>query len=532
MKTINIGLVGVGTVGGGVVRMLNAHAQEYARHQEVDICLKKASSRTKQRAMDAGVAPEVFVDDWHEVIADPDIDMVVELIGGTGVAFDVIIEALNAGKNVVTANKAVMASRGKELFEAAAEHGVELAFEASVGGGIPIIDPMKHALTGNKISSVLGIVNGTTNYMLTRMSEEGLDYAAVLKEAQDLGFAEADPSADVDGYDAAAKIAILASIAFNSRVTVDQVSTEGISKIEPVDFVYADEMGYVIKLLSIAHNIDGEIDVRVHPAMISKSHPLANVNGVYNAIFVHGDFVGNVMFMGEGAGSGAAASAVMGDIIEVARHVSKNVPPIVGDTCTDTLKIRNIDELCTKYYLRMAVKDEAGVLAAATKVFAAWDVSICTMVQRSAKNDKAELTFTTHTTNEQHMQKALQEIKDLEQVEEISQLIRIEEAQVAHLSEQDVIKIADYARIGLTDEELKTMTQDLNNIIDELKPITEYDLEGVEPTFHPIGSLCNVMREDEIGQSFSQECALSNAATTQDGCFEIPAILAAKEGEC
>ncbi len=427
MKTVKIGLVGVGTVGGGVVKMLLAHAGDYERHLGVAIELACATSRTKQRALDAGVPEGAFVEDWHAVVENPEVDVVVELIGGTGVAAEVILGALAAGKHVVTANKAVMASRGKEIFEAAAAHGVEVAFEASVGGGIPIIDPLKHALTGNEIDSVLGIVNGTTNYMLTRMSEEGLDYDAVLADAQARGFAEADPTADVDGLDAAAKIAILASIAFNSRVTADEVFSEGIRGIEPADLAYADEMGYVVKLLAIAHKTDGEVDVRVHPAMLPKAHPLAAVGGVYNAIFVHGDAVGEVMFMGEGAGSGAAASAVMGDIIEVARHVALGLPPIVGDTCTDELPLRALDDLCGKYYLRIAVNDEPGVLAATAKVFGDNEVSIYSMVQAGAADGAAELIFMTHAANERHVQNALAGIEALEQVRRVACLIRIEE---------------------------------------------------------------------------------------------------------
>ncbi len=348
---VKIGLVGTGTVGGGCIDIIQKHAEAFQRHFGVDIELARVCSRDIAQAEARGVADR-FTYDFHDILNDPDIDIVVELIGGTTVAREVVLGALAAGKNVVTANKALMATYGKEVMEAAEAAGKELAFEASVGGGIPIIDPLKHSLIANEIQSVMGIVNGTTNYMLTRMADNGLSYDDALREAQEKGFAEANPSADVDGFDAAAKIAILSSIAFNSRVTLDDVFTDGITNISPVDIEAARDMGYVIKLLAIAHRKEDGIDVRVHPTMIPADHQLATVNGVFNAIYVVGDFVGETMFFGEGAGAGAAASAVMGDVLEVARHVQQGVGPIVGCTCTDALPILPMDELVMRYYLR------------------------------------------------------------------------------------------------------------------------------------------------------------------------------------
>ena len=341
----------------------------------------------------------------------------IELIGGTGVAKDVIKEALSAGKQVVTANKAIMASAGEEIMNLAEEKGVEIAFEASVGGGIPIIDPLKHSLIANRIDSIMGIVNGTTNYMLSRMDEDGLDYDTALKEAQERGFAEADPTADVDGLDAAAKIAILASIAFNSRVTMDQVYTEGIRRISPVDLAMAHDSGYVVKLVAHARRTEKGIDVRVHPTMIPESHQLATVNGVFNAIFVEGDAVGQTMFFGEGAGAGPAASAVMGDVLEVARHVQMGIKPIVGCTCTDKLPLISMDELHTKYYIRFVVADRPGVLAAAADIFSRNDVSVRTVTQRgNAAREDVDLVFVTHTAEERSVRKAIEEILTLEGV--------------------------------------------------------------------------------------------------------------------
>lgn len=427
MRQVKISLVGCGTVGGGFLDILHKHHDDFMQHAGVDLVLHKATTRTLSKLEKCGVPKECIVESYHEIIDDPNIDMVVELVGGTGVAADVILDALNAGKHVVTANKAIMATRGQELFHAADEHGVEIAFEASVGGGIPIIQPLKHALISNEISAVLGIVNGTTNYMLTEM-EKGLDYEDVLKKAQELGYAEADPTADVEGYDAAAKIAILASIAFNSRVLQSDVYTEGITSIKPDDFAHAAEMGYTIKLLAIAHKVDGQIDVRVHPTMIPVQHQLANVNGVYNAIYVVGDAVGDCMFFGEGAGAGAAASAVMGDVIEVARHITSNSGITVGCTCTDNLEIREIGKLETKFYLRIVADDKPGVLASVSKVFAAYGVSIRSMIQPSvADGETAELIFVTHTAKDSDFETALAEIEKLDCVQEIGTMIRVEE---------------------------------------------------------------------------------------------------------
>ena len=378
--------------------------------------MARVCSRDPQPAISRGLQ-DLFTDDYHDIINDPEIDIVIELIGGTGVAKDVIKEALSAGKQVVTANKAIMASAGEEIMNLAEEKGVEIAFEASVGGGIPIIDPLKHSLIANRIDSIMGIVNGTTNYMLSRMDEDGLDYDTALKEAQERGFAEADPTADVDGLDAAAKIAILASIAFNSRVTMDQVYTEGIRRISPVDLAMAHDSGYVVKLVAHARRTEKGIDVRVHPTMIPESHQLATVNGVFNAIFVEGDAVGQTMFFGEGAGAGPAASAVMGDVLEVARHVQMGIKPIVGCTCTDKLPLISMDELHTKYYIRFVVADRPGVLAAAADIFSRNDVSVRTVTQRgNAAREDVDLVFVTHTAEERSVRKAIEEILTLEGV--------------------------------------------------------------------------------------------------------------------
>ena len=427
MRTIRVGLIGLGTVGSGVVEILNRHRADFARRAGVDIELTRLADRHAGRFADLGVAPERCSTDAQELIDDPNLDVIIELIGGTGVARTVVLDSLASGKSVVTANKALLASHGEEVMAAAEAAGVDIAFEASVGGGIPIIGPLKHSLISNEIVAVMGIVNGTTNYMLTRMAEDDLDYATALAEAQAKGFAEADPTADVDGHDAAAKIAILSSIAFNSRVVIDEVPTEGIRAIAPEDIAYASEMGYTIKLLAIARRMDDGIDVRVHPTMIRTSHPLASVNGVYNAIYVVGDAVGETMFFGEGAGSLPAASAVVGDLIEVARRIESGSAPIVGCTCTEHLGVRDMADLSTEYYIRLHVADKSGVLAAVATVFGVHDVSIGSVIQKRAEGGVAQIVYVTHLAREAAVRAALAEIEALDVTSSIASVIRVED---------------------------------------------------------------------------------------------------------
>ncbi len=427
MRTINVGLIGLGTVGSGVVEILTRHGEQFRSRAGVDLVLVKCADRSSERAEALGIEPERFTTEIAEVIDDPAIDIVVELIGGTGVAREVVLGALRAGKSVVTANKALMATHGREVMDEAAAHGVDILFEASVGGGIPIINPLKHSLVSNEIQAVYGIVNGTTNFMLTRMAEDGLDYDTALAEAQARGFAEADPTADVDGLDAAAKIAILASIAFNSRVTFADVPAEGIRAITPSDIAYARETGYEIKLVAIGKRTPAGIDVRVQPTMIRASHPLATVNGVYNAIYVVGDAVGETMFFGEGAGSLPAASAVVGDIIEAARHIQRECRGLVGCTCSESLPVVDIADLQTSYYVRLHAADEPGVLASIAGVFAEHGVSLASVIQRQTSDEGAEIVWITHRAAERDMRAALEKIGALDAVRGIGALLRVEE---------------------------------------------------------------------------------------------------------
>ena len=427
MKKVKVGLIGLGTVGGGVVDIINKHAEDFKCRAGVDIELARFADRNTERFAELGLDPVLCTTDALEVVADPELDIIIELIGGTGVALEVCKKALESGKHLVTANKAIMATSGHELLMMAQERDLNVRFEASVGGGIPIIGPLKHSLVANEISQVMGIVNGTTNFILTAMADEGIGYDEALSQAQALGYAEADPTADVDGHDAAAKIAILASIAFNTRLTMDQVFTEGIRTIDAADIEYADEYGYAVKLLALANRTDEGIDIRVQPTMIPKLHPLAQVNGVYNAIYVIGDAVGETMFFGPGAGAGAAASAVVGDVIEVARDI--NAGHVTTQcTCIDEIPVRSIDKLRTRYYVRMTVDDKSGVLATTASVFAKHRVSIESLIQHANDNEEcAEIAYVTHEAYESDVQAALDEIRLLDVVRGVATLIRVED---------------------------------------------------------------------------------------------------------
>ena len=427
MKTVRVGILGLGVVGGGVIDIINTHREKMKKHAGVDLEVVRAADIHPERFEQLGLSADQATTDAFEVVNDPRVDVVVELIGGTGVARDLVLAAIEAGKPVITANKALLATHGEEVFNLADEKGVDLRFEASVGGGIPVLEPLTHALTGNEITRVMGIVNGTTNYMLSRMTDAGLSFDDAVKEAQDLGYAEADPTADVDGFDAAAKIAILASLAFNSRVTLDDVATEGIRKLSTADIEYAEEIGYSVKLLAIANKLDSGIDVRVHPTMIPAKHQLASVNGVFNAVYLTGDFVGDLMFFGEGAGAGAAASAVVGDLVEAARaYQSGN--KVIGCTCTDSLPIRSLDSLETRYCVRLVIEDRAGVIHQLGEVFDKYNVSIKSLKQRGAYAEgQVEFIFVTHRTLEADMQFVLRDIEKLSSVVELASVLRVED---------------------------------------------------------------------------------------------------------
>lgn len=423
---INIALLGCGTVGSGVVKLLRDNQAAIYKRVGEEIRIKKILEKDPQKVQALGLPESILAHSMDEIIGDKDIQIVVELIGGIEPALSYVLEAMKNGKNVVTANKDLIAERGKELFECAKETRVDFNFEASVGGGIPIVFPLKQSLAGNRIKEVIGIVNGTTNYILSKMSMEGRSFSEVLAEAQKLGYAEADPSSDVDGLDAARKIAILASIAFNSRVVFQDVYVEGITRISPLDIKYGKELGYVIKLLAIAKEENGVIQVRVHPAFIPHGHPLAAVNGVYNAVFIRGDAVGDIMLFGRGAGQMPTASAVVGDIMEIVRNIRTNSTGRISCTCYETKEIMPISSMMAKYYIRMSVLDRPGVLAGIARVFGDYSVSLATVLQKTSGQEGAQLVLITHEVQEANMYGALSVLGEMDIVHSIDNVIRLE----------------------------------------------------------------------------------------------------------
>ncbi|MGI6713083.1 MAG: homoserine dehydrogenase [Bacillota bacterium] len=428
---INIGIMGLGTVGTGVVKVLTGNSSTITQRLGTILNIKKILDKNPDiiaKIHALNLDEDLLTTNIDDIINDHEIDIVVEVMGGIHPAKEFIVRSLEKGKSVVTANKDLIASHGKELFDVANNHQADLFFEASVAGGIPIIQPLKESLAGNKIKQIMGIVNGTTNYILTKMSAEGRDFEDVLKEAQLLGYAESDPSADVGGYDAARKVAILSSIAFNTRITDASVYVEGINNISSLDIAYAKELGYVIKLLGITKEENNEVEVRVHPAMIPADHPLSAVNDAFNAVFVEGDAIGKAMFYGKGAGELPTASAIVGDIILAARNIQFMSQGRLGCTCFETKRIKPIGEVKSKFYLRIIAQDRPGVLASIAAVLGNQNVSIATVIQKETDElGRAELVLITHLVKEQYLRDAISVIKGLSTVDSIENIIRVEE---------------------------------------------------------------------------------------------------------
>jgi len=424
-RVLRVGMLGCGTVGAAAIRLLHKHRDDISRRAGCRLEVTRVAVRDPSRGRDVPLSPEAFVTDPMAVVEDPDIDIVCELIGGIEPAGSLILAAFDREKPVVTANKELLATRGRELFDASDAKGLDLYFEAAVGGGIPLIRPLKESLSGERIRRVLGIVNGTTNFILTKMSEEDRAFDDVLADAQRLGYAEADPAADVEGHDAAAKCAILASIAFNARVTASDVFREGITGVTTEDIEFARRLGYVVKLLAIAEMGDDErIAARVHPAMIPAAHPLANVRDAFNAVFVEGDAVGELMFYGRGAGGDPTATAVVGDLVSVARNLLAEARG-VGCTCFHERTIRPMAEMTGQYYILLRVEDRPGVLAEIASVFGRSDVSIKSVWQEGTGRD-AQLVFITHRAREGAFQVAVATLRDLPGVEEVRSILRVE----------------------------------------------------------------------------------------------------------
>lgn len=422
---IRIGLLGFGTVGSRTYALLNSRRSHFKRFG-LSYEIASVAVRSKTRGRKGVLKGTTVVSDPTRIVTDPSIDIVIEVMGGLEPARTLLLQAMQNGKSVVTANKDLLATHGDELFTAADVAKVDLMFEASVGGGIPLVKPLKESLVGNRIDQIMGILNGTTNYILTKITEEKWDFKTALKEAQRLGYAERDPANDVEGKDAAYKLAILSSIAFNTRVQIKKVHYEGISDITPEDIMYAEKLGYQIKLLAIGSRVGHGIEVRVHPTMIPTSHPLSAVNGVFNAVFVKGDAVGDLMFYGRGAGGGPTASAVVGDVFNAMLNITTGSRGRLPCTCFEELKVLSINEVRSSYYLLIEVLDHPGVLAQIAEAFGKNGVSLDKVLQVRTSTATAEVMFLTHETEEIRLNTALSAIKRLKVVKKVKNKIRVE----------------------------------------------------------------------------------------------------------
>ena len=431
-RTVNVGVLGCGNVGAALVQLIGDRGDAIAARTGLRLVVGRVAVRSLSKERDVALSAEVLTTDAQSVVTDPAVDLVVEVIGGIEPARELIVDALKAGKPVVTANKELLANVGTDLYAVAETAGVDLLFEAAVAGGIPIVRPLRESLVGEDISRVTGIINGTTNYILTKMTEERWGYAEALAEAQSLGYAERDPTADVEGFDAGAKAAIIATIAFGARVVAGDVYHEGISALTSTDIDHARRLGFQIKLLAIAERFDdGSVAVRVHPAMVPGNHPLASVRDSFNAVFVEGTAVGDLMFYGRGAGGFPTASAVLGDVVDAAANLAKGTYASVG-TFTKA-DLRPIDDLASAFYINLEVADRPGVLAAVAGVFGAHGVSIRSMEQESLDGAEgpsgdgraARLIFITHSAREADLRFTLHELRTLNAVRSVGSVLRV-----------------------------------------------------------------------------------------------------------
>ncbi len=423
---VSVVLLGLGVVGGGVARALSQRAETYSQRIGLPLVLRRVLVRDAAKERPVPIDPALLTTDPRQAL-DCDVDIVVELMGGESPAYEYIRGALAAGRYVVTANKEVMAKHGPELLALASENGVDILYEASVGGGIPIISPLKRDLSGNEIASLRAIINGTTNYILTRMSRDGLDFDTALCQAQELGYAEPDPANDIEGHDSVYKLAILASLAFHARVAPEDVYREGISRLTARDFRYARELGYAIKLLAVARRDEGEVQVRVHPCLLAEDELLAKVDGVLNAVQVEGDLSGRVLFQGAGAGSLPTTSAVMSDVLDAASAIAQGGRPAPWRYTAEMI-VKPMADLFTRYYIRMEVADRPGVLAGIARCFGDNQVSIASVIQKEADEaaQTAELVVMTHTAREAAVQAAIEQIQRLAEVKQVGNFLRVE----------------------------------------------------------------------------------------------------------
>ncbi len=424
MESINLGILGMGTVASGLINIIDLNNTKVVGNINKQLVVSKVLVKDVNKKRNVNLSADIYTTDACEIINNADIQIIVELIGGINPAYEYIKNALNGKKHVVTANKALIATHGEELEQLARINGVRLMYEASVGGGIPIINTITENLSVNEFEQITGIINGTTNYILTQMTENGLEYEHAVKEAQRLGFAEADPSSDVDGDDAAYKIAILSSIAFNQRINVNDIPKEGITKISKEDIVYAKELGYNIKLLASASKTNDEIELRVHPAFIPSDHPLSTVKNEFNAVFLKGNAAGEIMLYGKGAGSLPTGSAVLNDIVSIVKNECRKH----NDEIINADKYRIVNRAYKKYYIRFEVIDKPGVLARIANVFGKNNISLNSVVQRQKNgNNTAPLVFITHDAERKNIDTALKEIGSFDSVIQIASIIVVED---------------------------------------------------------------------------------------------------------
>ena len=425
MKKVGVAILGLGVVGGGTYKILTEHREFYRKTQDVDIVVESVLELNRERALSLGVPEEKIASNIAEVVCNPDVNIVVEVIGGVGVAREFVLSALNAGKTVVTSNKELVCKFSHELERAAKRQNAGLYFEASCVGGVPIIRTLLDGLQANHITSMMGIINGTTNYILTKMSEEGTSYEDALKQAQALGYAEANPTADVEGFDAAYKLSILSSLAFHTKVPFAKIYREGISSVTQEDIAFGKELGYVLKLLAIGKQTEHGIEVRVHPTYVKKDHPLASVNDSFNAVYLTGDAVEDVMLFGRGAGALPTGSAIVSDIIYAATH-NENRYSTFKNNATAEKDVKFVNDFKSAYYLRLTVADKAGMLSKISAIFGRHNISIVEMIQKAAIQDgKVPLILITHVTKELAIRNAVEKINALEGVASVDTVLRV-----------------------------------------------------------------------------------------------------------
>jgi len=439
LKTINVAIVGYGVVGNGVAKILEEKRELIRKKSNVDINLKKVFTRNWNKKFPYEIEKSKRVNSIDDILNDEDIDIIVEVVGGIEFPYKLMMEAINKNKNIVTANKALLAEKGKEIFKEAEKKNIRIGFEAAVAGGIPIIKALREGLVANNINKIYGILNGTTNYILTSMYKEGKDFKTALLEAQKEGYAEADPSLDINGTDAAHKIAILSSLAFGGYVDFSKIYKEGIENIDILDIELGKELGYILKLLAIGKAHGEEVEIRVNPTFLPANHPLSKVDGVFNAVMVEGDSVGETMFYGKGAGSFPTASAVVSDIVDIAKSISLNIGREIEITSLNwqhkDLNLTKVKDFFTRYYVRFTVPDITGILAKVATIFAKYNISIAAVIQKEKvlqkyqKNDEkiVPLVILTHTASENSIQKAIKEIEENNLTREKTVLIRVED---------------------------------------------------------------------------------------------------------